>query len=153
MLGTSSTKSSAGRTPKDAVPSPQSAEDKEGVDEEEGKKKGKKRRRVVVACDTCRRKKVKCEGLPNASNTCDVSLSQTEPSRRHFEAEIPFIPLAPCRTAKISATAAPSQSSPTGAEAATRSSKRKRIPYWRHCGSWLPTWRSSSIEASSLPVA
>ncbi|EPQ26572.1 uncharacterized protein PFL1_05893 [Pseudozyma flocculosa PF-1] len=30
----------------------------------------KKRRRVVVACDTCRRKKVKCEGLPNPTNTC-----------------------------------------------------------------------------------
>lgn len=36
-----------------------------------GKKKPKKRRRVVVACDTCRRKKVKCEGLPNPSNTCN----------------------------------------------------------------------------------
>ncbi|KDN52760.1 hypothetical protein K437DRAFT_292866 [Tilletiaria anomala UBC 951] len=31
----------------------------------------RKRRRVVVACDTCRRKKVKCQGLPNASNVCD----------------------------------------------------------------------------------
>ncbi|KAJ1038280.1 hypothetical protein NDA10_007647 [Ustilago hordei] len=33
--------------------------------------KGKKRRRVVVACDTCRRKKIKCQGLPNPSNTCN----------------------------------------------------------------------------------
>ncbi|GAK63393.1 uncharacterized protein PAN0_003d1597 [Moesziomyces antarcticus] len=33
--------------------------------------KAKKRRRVVVACDTCRRKKIKCEGLPNPSNTCN----------------------------------------------------------------------------------
>ncbi|EST07534.1 Zn(2)-C6 fungal-type DNA-binding domain protein [Kalmanozyma brasiliensis GHG001] len=33
--------------------------------------KGKKRRRVVVACDTCRRKKIKCEGLPNPNNTCN----------------------------------------------------------------------------------
>ncbi|CAO1630399.1 unnamed protein product [Parajaminaea phylloscopi] len=31
----------------------------------------KKRKRVVVACDTCRRKKVKCQGLPNASSTCN----------------------------------------------------------------------------------
>lgn len=31
----------------------------------------KKRRRVVVACDTCRRKKIKCEGLPNPTNTCN----------------------------------------------------------------------------------
>ncbi|KIS70386.1 uncharacterized protein UMAG_01556 [Mycosarcoma maydis] len=33
--------------------------------------KAKKRRRVVVACDTCRRKKIKCEGLPNPNNTCN----------------------------------------------------------------------------------
>lgn len=33
--------------------------------------KTKKRRRVVVACDTCRRKKIKCEGLPNPTNTCN----------------------------------------------------------------------------------
>ncbi|GAC96416.1 hypothetical protein PHSY_003996 [Pseudozyma hubeiensis SY62] len=33
--------------------------------------KAKKRRRVVVACDTCRRKKIKCEGLPNPTNTCN----------------------------------------------------------------------------------
>ncbi|KAN0063305.1 Gypsy retrotransposon integrase-like protein 1 [Thecaphora frezii] len=33
--------------------------------------KARKRRRVVVACDTCRRKKVKCEGLPNPINTCN----------------------------------------------------------------------------------
>ncbi|CDW98074.1 hypothetical protein, partial [Sporisorium scitamineum] len=33
--------------------------------------KAKKRRRVVVACDTCRRKKIKCEGLPNPANTCN----------------------------------------------------------------------------------
>lgn len=31
----------------------------------------KKRRRVVVACDTCRRKKIKCQGLPNPANTCN----------------------------------------------------------------------------------
>ncbi|KAK0529793.1 Gypsy retrotransposon integrase-like protein 1 [Tilletia horrida] len=31
----------------------------------------KKRRRVVVACDTCRRKKIRCKGLPNDSHTCD----------------------------------------------------------------------------------
>ncbi|SNX83341.1 related to transcriptional activator Mut3p [Melanopsichium pennsylvanicum] len=33
--------------------------------------KAKKRRRVVVACDTCRRKKIKCEGLPNPTNNCN----------------------------------------------------------------------------------
>lgn len=53
------------------VASPQSDEE-DDVDDKKGlKKKGKKRRRVVVACDTCRRKKVKCEGLPNATTTCD----------------------------------------------------------------------------------
>ncbi|KAK0545872.1 Gypsy retrotransposon integrase-like protein 1 [Tilletia horrida] len=31
----------------------------------------KKRRRVVVACDTCRRKKIRCQGLPNDTLTCD----------------------------------------------------------------------------------
>ncbi|KAE8265995.1 hypothetical protein A4X09_0g6350 [Tilletia walkeri] len=31
----------------------------------------KKRRRVVVACDTCRRKKIRCQGLPNDNHTCD----------------------------------------------------------------------------------
>lgn len=42
------------------------ADDDDGADS-----KGKKRRRVVVACDTCRRKKIKCEGLPNPANTCN----------------------------------------------------------------------------------
>lgn len=50
------------------------SEDVEDSDDEKGpKKKAKKRRRVIQACSTCRRKKVKCEGLPNASNTCEVS--------------------------------------------------------------------------------
>jgi hypothetical protein len=50
----------------------QAAKEEEGRDGADvDKSKSKKRRRVVVACDTCRRKKVKCEGLPNASNTCN----------------------------------------------------------------------------------
>ena len=43
--------------------------EKSATDESEAK--SKKRRRVVVACDTCRRKKVKCQGLPNPTNTCN----------------------------------------------------------------------------------
>lgn len=44
----------------------------DGDDDDEGDGGGdkkKRRRRVVVACDTCRRKKVKCRGLPNATST------------------------------------------------------------------------------------
>lgn len=49
---------------------PTEEEEEQKEENDSGKKKAKKRRRVVVACDTCRRKKVKCEGLPNPSNTC-----------------------------------------------------------------------------------
>lgn len=58
------------KTSDDMVGSPTSGDEDEVDDKRGGKKKGKKRRRVVVACDTCRRKKVKCEGLPNSTNTC-----------------------------------------------------------------------------------
>ncbi|PWN21734.1 hypothetical protein BCV69DRAFT_281663 [Microstroma glucosiphilum] len=52
--------------------SPTAALDGEDDDDGEGGgEKKKRRRRVVVACDTCRRKKVKCRGLPNATSTCD----------------------------------------------------------------------------------
>lgn len=60
---------------KESALSPPSVEDDELNEKDEVKRKGKKRRRVVVACDVCRRKKVKCEGLPNTTNTCDVSVN------------------------------------------------------------------------------
>lgn len=53
---------------------PLSEKEEDSDDKKGSKKKTKKRRRVVVACDVCRRKKVKCEGLPNPSNTCEVSV-------------------------------------------------------------------------------
>ena len=55
----------------------------------------RKRRRVVVACDTCRRKKVKCQGLPNSTNICDNCKSygyrctfSSEPDRSRGKYEI-----------------------------------------------------------------
>ncbi|PWN47701.1 hypothetical protein IE53DRAFT_390176 [Violaceomyces palustris] len=62
---------------------------------EETDGKARKRRRVVVACDTCRRKKVKCEGLPNPTNTCNNCSSYnyrctftSEPDRSRGKYEI-----------------------------------------------------------------
>lgn len=45
--------------------------DAAAADEDDGDERKKRRRRVVVACDTCRRKKVKCQGLPNPNSTCN----------------------------------------------------------------------------------
>ncbi|UZJ54223.1 hypothetical protein CBS101457_003543 [Exobasidium rhododendri] len=51
--------------------SPPTGEDDDADENKGSKKKRKLRRRVIQACSTCRRKKVKCEGLPNSSNTCN----------------------------------------------------------------------------------
>lgn len=53
----------------------------DGDDDDEGDGGGdkkKRRRRVVVACDTCRRKKVKCRGLPNATSTVSVVREESQ---------------------------------------------------------------------------
>ncbi|SPO23033.1 related to transcriptional activator Mut3p [Ustilago trichophora] len=64
--------SAAKKRPKAASDAKPSASKSKGDDEANSSDpKAKKRRRVVVACDTCRRKKIKCEGLPNPTNTCN----------------------------------------------------------------------------------
>lgn len=68
-----STSTTANKRPKASLESKSSAtpSSKPKNHQDAADSKGKKRRRVVVACDTCRRKKIKCQGLPNPTNTCN----------------------------------------------------------------------------------